>query len=348
MTVSTPTPAGGLPSVPPDRPLGDERVLVVGAGSLGSVYGGYLARAGLAVQLYTRDAHAAAVTEAGGLAVTGPDGAFHAPLRATADPAEVAPAEIVIVLCKTPDTATVLAELDHLRGTPQVAVSLQNGVDADGVLAAWAGADRVLGGVSMVGGTLDAPGRVTHTLAGPTFLGEPDGRSTARLARLAALLDTAGLPVEVTDRIASVEWSKLIHASPSMALTALTRRWFHEVFLAPELATLFLDLVLEGVAVARAEGVEVDDWPSLLPLRTLASLPREEALDRIDAHGRRLVAHGATQIRISMLQSVERGRRTEVEALHGVVVRVAARHGLPVPVTDTCYRLLAGLDRYAD
>lgn len=331
----------------PARPLGDERVLVVGAGSLGSVYGGYLARAGLDVQLYARADHAAAITTAGGLHVTGPDGAFHAPLRATADPAEVTGADVVIVLCKTPDTATVLAELGYLQGSSAVAVSLQNGVDAEGVLAGWAGADRVLGGVSMVGGTLDAPGRVSHTLAGPTFLGEHDGRTTARLARLGALLTAAGLEVEVTDRIASVEWSKLIHASPSMALTALTRRWFHEVFLAPELATLFLDLLLEGVEVARAEGVEVDDWPSLLPLRTLASLPRDEALARIDAHGRRLEAGGATAIRISMLQSVERGRRTEVESLHGVVVRAAARHGIDVPVTDACYRLLAGLDRYA-
>ena len=331
----------------PDGGLGDERVLIVGAGSLGTVYGAYLARSGLDVQLFAREPHARAIQEAGAVELVSPDGVESVALTADWRPERIEPADLAIVLCKTPDTATVLAELDHLRGTPRLAVSLQNGIDDDGVLSAWAGADAVIGGVSMVGGTLEAPGRVRHTLPGPTFVGETPNGISPRVERFGKLLEASGLPAEVTDRIASVEWSKLVHASPSMALTALTRRWFHEVFIAPELAELFLDLVLEGVAVAAAEGVAVDDWPSLLPLRTLSELPREEALDRIHAHGRHLEELGSTRIRISMLQSVERGRRTEVEALHGALVRAAGRRGIEVPVTRTCYHMLAGLDRFA-
>ena len=328
-------------------PLGAERVLVVGAGSLVSVYGGYLARAGLPVQLYTRSAHARAIEAAGGLPVIADDEQFLAPVRATDRPDEVEEADLVIVLCKAPDTAQALDELSHLVGAPKVAVSLQNGIDEHGVLAAWAGPDVVVGGVSMVGATRAEPGVVQHTLTTPTFLGELSGTTSDRVRHLGELLDGAGLPVEVTDRIRSVEWSKTVHASPAMALTALTRHWFHEDFLAPELASLFLDLVLEGAEVALAEGVEVDDWPSLLRLRTLTQLPYDQALDLIDGHGHKLVSAGATRVQISMLQSVERGRWTEVEALHGVLARAAVRHGIAAPATRICYRLLAGLDRYS-
>ena len=103
----------------------------------------------------------------------------------------------------------------------------------------------------MVGGTLQAPGRVRHTMNGPSFLGELDGRTSERVERLAALLESGGLPVVVTDRIRSVEWSKLVHASPTTALPALTGLYLHEIFVTPELAQLYVDLVREGFARRR-------------------------------------------------------------------------------------------------
>jgi 2-dehydropantoate 2-reductase len=325
-----------------------QRVLVVGAGSLGSVYGGFLARAGLDVQLLAREEHARAVRDQGGLRVTSFDGEWLAPLTATWRPDEVTPADLVVVLVKSQDTAAALAPLGHVAGDVKVAVSFQNGIDEHGTLAAWAGRDAVIGGMSMVGGTLEGPGHVRHTLAGLTYVGEEPTGTSPRVEALGRLLGAAGLEAVVTDRIASVEWSKVVHGAPSMSLTALTRLWFHQVFLAPELAEVFLDQILEGVAIAGAAGIEVDDWPGLLPLRTMAGATREEGLERIRAHGQMLVDRGMTQIRISMLQSVERGRHIEVEAMLGVLVRTAERHGVDAPVTRTVYRMLAGLDRYLE
>lgn len=314
-----------------------QRVVVIGAGALGSVYGAYLALAGHDVQLLARAAHVRAITERGGLALRAFGQECLAAVRAVAEPERLEPAEIAVLATKAPDTGAALASVSGDVGT---AFSVQNGIDEHDLLARWAGPERVVGAVSMVGATLAEPGIADHTLRGPTFLGGP------RAEHLGAVLDGAGLEVVVTDRIRSVEWSKLVHASPSMALSALTRRRFHEVFLAPELAELFRDLVVEGVAIARAVGVEVDDWPHLLPVRTLAGLPRDEAVERIVAHGRRLEAQGMTEIRISMLQSVERERRTEVEAIHGALVRAAERGGVDAPATTFCHRLLAGMDRY--
>jgi 2-dehydropantoate 2-reductase len=323
-----------------------QRVLVVGAGSLGSVYGGFLARSGLDVQLLAREPHARAIRDQGGLRVSSFDGEWLAPVRATWRPEEVTPADLVIVLVKSQDTAAALESLDHVADEVRVAVSFQNGIDEHGVLASWAGADHVIGGMSMVGATLDSPGHVRHTLAGLTYVGETPTGTSARTEAVGRMLEAAGLEATVTDRIASAEWSKVVHGAPSMSLTALTRLWFHEVFLAPELAEVFLEQVLEGVAIAAAAGVEVDDWPGLLPIRTMATEPRARGLEHIRGHGQMLVDRGMTNIRISMLQSVERGRHIEVESMLGVLARAADAHGVAAPATRTQYLMLAGLDRY--
>jgi 2-dehydropantoate 2-reductase len=324
--------------------LGQERAVVVGAGSLGTVYGAALARAGLDVQLLAREEHARAIQARGAVTVDSFGERWEVRLRADWRPERIEPAEIVIVLTKTPDTATALAALPQLQGVVRIAASFQNGVAKDDELAAWSGPETVVGAVAMVGGTLQSPGRVQHTMNGPSFLGELDGRTSERVERLASLLESGGLPVVVTDRIRSVEWSKLVHASPTTALPALTGLYLHEIFVTPELAQLYVDLVREGFGVAAAAGVELEDWGSLFPVHTVATAEADEALEVVLAHGRRLVEAGMTEITVSMLQSVQSRRRLEVEAIQGHLCREGARFGVPTPTTDLCYRVLAGMD----
>lgn len=319
--------------------------LIAGAGSLGTVYGAMLASAGHDVQLLARPAHADAVTSRGGVELRSFGTVQHPTLRATADPAALDPVEAIVLACKAPDTAEVLDGIRHLAGGISAAMSIQNGVTAADALAGWCAPSAVVGAVSMVGGTLEQPGVVAHTFAGPTFLGPLPDTDPAVVDTLAGDIEGAGLEVVTTDRIRSVEWSKLVHASPSMAITALTRLPFHQAFVVPELAEVFLDLIVEGAAVAAAAGVEVDDWPHILPVRSLATMPRDEGLATIRARGEAMVEAGMTEVRISMLQSVERGRPTEVDAIHGTLATEARRLGVDAPTTAVVHRLLAGLDR---
>lgn len=324
--------------------LGRERVLVVGAGSLGTVYGAALARAGADVQLLAREAHARAIQEQGHVVVDSFGERWEAPLRAEWRPERIEPAEVVILLTKTQDTAPSLASLAHVAGTVRLAVSFQNSVQKDDELAAWSGPASVAGAVSMVGATLESPGHVRNTMKGPSFLGELDGSSSERVDRLAALLEAGGLPAVVTDAIRSVEWSKLVHANPTTALPALSGMFLHEIFTIPELAGLYVDMVREGAAVAEAAGVELGDFAALFPVRTIATAPPEEALAEALAHGRRLVDAGMTQIAVSMLQSVRTRRRLEVDAIQGYLVREGERLGVKLPLTAVCHRILAGMD----
>jgi 2-dehydropantoate 2-reductase len=320
------------------------RVLVIGAGSLGSVYGARLAQGGADVHLLAREEHARAIEAAGGVVLERPDGQELVPLRAEWRPEHVEPAETVIVLTKAPDTEAALAGLDRVRDGVALAVSLQNGVEKDDVLARWCGPGAVVGGVSMVGGTLLAPGRVAQTFDGGTILGElPHGRSE-RVERLARALAGGGLRAVVSDDVRAVEWAKLVHASPTMAVPALVRLPLHACLVSEPLAALYVTLVREGVAIAAAAGVEVDDGPVGYPIRAIAAAPDDEAVALVRERGRALERAGQTEITVSMLQSIERGRRTEVDTIHGFLVREAARLGVDAPATVLCHRLLAGID----
>ncbi len=322
------------------------RVVILGAGSLGLVYAGYLARAGAQVQVLCRDAHAQAIAARGGVTVEAFGQTWTASVRATADPSAIQPGEIVIVLAKTPQTRQLLEQARHLADDVRLAVSLQNGLEKNAELARWCGAAAVVGGVSMVGGLLVAPGATRHTFAGPTVLGELGGGGSQRITQLVEVLEHAGLPAVVAADIRSVEWSKTVQVLPAMSVSALTRRYYHEVLTTPELCSVFLQLLRETAAVARADGAKVEDWPAMLPVGTLSTAPPAEAAARLVEFGEELVGRGATSAKPSMLQSAELLRRMEVQEIQGYVWRTAERLGVDVPGVELCYRLLAGMDRH--
>jgi 2-dehydropantoate 2-reductase len=323
------------------------RALIVGAGSLGTLYGACLARAGLDVQLLARPAHAEAIGAAGEVFVEEGEARWSARLRATADPAAVGPAELVVLLTQCQDGEAALASLRHVAGAVELAVSLQNGGATDGVLADWCGRERVLGGASMVGATLVAPGTVRHTLPGVTYVGELDGTVSPRAERLGGWLERGGLQVLVTDRVRSAEWSKLVNAAASMALTALPRVGLQTALADPLLSRCYAELVREGARVAERAGVQVGDWPGMVPVATLSALPLADGAALLQRRGQAIMAEGKARITSSMLRSVETGRPLEVDAVHGFLVAEAGRLGVDAPMLRLAHALLTAIDAQA-
>lgn len=322
------------------------RALVVGAGSLGTLYGAALARAGVEVQLLARRAHAEAIRRAGGVVVDGPDGRWMARLAAEWRPERITPAEIAIVMTKSHDTRAALAGLGHVADGVETAVSFQNGVEKDDLLAEWCGADRVIGGMSMVGATLDRPGEISHTLRAMTYVGELPRGTSERVQRIAELLERGGLPVVVTEQVRAAEWSKLAHAGPCMTMTALPRLPFDRALQDAALADLYVRLLREAAAVARAgdEPVELLDLPGTFPVHTLSTVAHDEAVALVRERGREMARGGHTNITISMLKDLQDGRRLELDAVHRYVVEEAGRRGVPVPLSRASLELLELLD----
>jgi 2-dehydropantoate 2-reductase len=319
------------------------RTVIAGAGALGSVIGGYFAQAGAEVTLIARRPHAEAI-RAHGLLIEGRRGArVVRDVRATGDPAEVRSADLLIMCVKSQDNQKTLATLGHLRGKIGAAISLQNGGRKDEELAETFGRGAVVGATTLVGASMPAPGRVLHTNEGGTWIGEFDGHATPRVEAIAELFRKADLPIEVRPDIRTAIWCKLNQMVTAAALSCVTRLWIHEIYLDRELASLFVEISREVAQVAERLGIPLADFHGFT-VKTVCTLPFEEAVKSVVARGRTMQEQGTTQVKISTLQDLERGKPTEADQTIGHVVRLAAELGVAVPKLGLLYRVIRGIE----
>ena len=306
-------------------------VVVLGAGALGSVYGAWFAEAGAKVTLVARPAHAAAVNR-GGLRI---DDRPPIEVKAVSDPAIAGDCDVLLLASKAFDNSELL---DRYKGTAQAAFSVQNGVrQADPLVKRFGSA--AVGCVSLVGGTLGEPGRASHSFDGPTLLGDLASTTPGTAAFIAEALP--GRKLEVHDDIAPALWSKGVLAAAAMGVVGLTRLVYHRIFLMAETRNVFYDLACEGAAIAFAEGVELIDGNGPFQIRALTQESRAKAHERLRSVGERMETDGETEVRVSILQSIDRGRPFEVQAVFTDLVDIADGHGLEVPTLRTVTRLLA-------
>ena len=299
------------------------RVLVVGAGGVGGFYAGELARAGHAVTLVARGAHADAIRRHG-LRVRYPDrDEASYPLSLCPDPASSGVADLILVAVKSYDSEQAARLLAPCAGPDTIVLSLQNGLENEEVLARVAGLPPLLLAVTYIGSAVAAPGVVAYSGAAEIVFGEASGERSARAERLAAWLTQAGVKHRLSARVQNVVWDKLAWNAAFNAVTALTRRTVSEILDGGAGEALIRDTMQETFDVAHGLGVEV-------PVRIDASIE----------HSRRVLP----DFRTSMLQDLERGKRLEYDALNGAVARAGERAGVATPLNGTLARLLATLD----
>jgi len=316
------------------------RVLIVGGGGIGTVYAGYLARAGVDVTLFVKPGQAERF-DGPAVHITGL-AQFSAPVQLASDAATLGAHDYLLVCVKGRDTEAALAPLRDLP--VECVLSLQNGVKKDDVLARLFGGERVLGAVSAVGGALLRPGHARHTLSMTTLVGDLDSGASPRGEQLAAAIRDAGLAAECVPDIVTREWDKLAIFLRTALLAAITRRDIAAVLLDPDLVRLSARTVKEVAAVAAAEGHPLDGLANSFVAGF--DLPEEDLVADLVAWARRFGAQNAPTYP-SMAQDIIAGRPTEVEDTAGDVLERAARHGVPAPVLSTCVYLVRALERIA-
>ena len=283
-------------------------IVVFGAGSLGSVIGGLLARKH-PVTLVGRAPHINAIRETG-LTITGEIEAHVTPDAETTVPGS---ADLVIVTVKAYDTTAAAEQLADCDC--DAVLSLQNGIGNEATLAAALDA-HVLAGTATYGAMFDEPGAVTCTGVGEIVLGDPDGGHSQIADHVGDAFRTAGIETTVDDDMPRRRWEKLAVNAAVNATTALARVENGELVEGAG-GAVAADAARETARVAREQGVALSDERAL-------SLTRQ-------------VVRDTAANRSSMLQDVAAGRRTEIDAINGYVVRVADG---PVPVNETLVRLV--------
>lgn len=300
---------------------------MVGAGSLGSAIGGTLARAGGDVTLVTRNAaHVDAIT-AGGLRLDDGEREHVVQLTATTGCGDLAPVDLVIVLVKSFDTRDATEAARPVVGPDTTVLTLQNGVGCEEIIGDVVGLDRVVAGRTFVGGRLVEPGLVEYGVVGRrTTIGELDGVVTARIEAIAATFRSAHMDVDVSTDIVAMMWEKLFVNVATGAWSVLTGLPYGELSVDPDVERMAVATVAEAMAVARGLGIAVTT--------TDPSVPWQRAWEGLP--------YG---FRASMLQSVDKGSRTEVDVMHGAVCRGGREAGVPTPINDTLLAAVKGLER---
>ena len=309
------------------------RVLVVGAGAMGSAMGALLAASGNETTLLDIDgAHMAAI-EASGLTIRHSDGtdATHRVHLATTDPTAVGPADIVLVMTKSWATTDAVRSVGHAIGDATWVVSAQNGLGNGPRMAAAVPESQVMAGTTTVGATPVEPGvvSVTPTVTEHTSLtqfGLPTNCADPAAAQIVADVFTgAGMRAEVLPDVNQVVWTKAAMAGTAGCLTAVAQLTIGDMVASPEAMDTWRRMIDELFAVAAAEGVELD---------------QDAVADHALTTYRTVGAHWS-----SMAVDIRERRRTEVDALCGEVSRLGAVHGVPTPVNDTVTNLMRAIER---
>jgi 2-dehydropantoate 2-reductase len=302
------------------------KIAVIGAGAMGSVMGGLLAKAGNQVTLIDIWPQAVEAINSRGLRIEDGSGAVETiQVPATSEFGRVGVVDLVLVFVKCYHTEAAVRAATPLIGPDTIVLSLQNGWGNGPKISAIVGEPRLLLGVCYHSATVAGPGHVRHVGKGMTFIGELNGKITSRLKRIAESFEAAGIEVTATPAVLKEIWSKLALNACTLPTSALLRLFSPQLIQHQSMLELMRALLAEAVAVAQAQQILLDF---------------DERWNVITGLLKRL----APTAKSSMCQDVERGRQTEIEVINGAIVESGRRLGIGTPYNDVMVWLVKALE----
>ncbi len=300
------------------------KIGIMGAGAIGSVIGGMLARNGHKVTLVGRKSHIDEIRKSG-LHISGIWGDHTIrDLEAVTEPPQECQ-DIVILTVKSFDTARAAAEAMPMVGINTVVVSIQNGLGNIETLTGIFGMEKIIGGMAIFGVILTGPGKVRVTvIASETLVGELDGSLTCRVEDIVNILASAGIPVNASDNIMRDIWHKVLYNIALNPLSAIFQVSYGQIADNPHTRWLAKQMINEAFQVADASGRHLgmstaDEYLEIL---------WNEKLPPTRDH------------RSSMLQDILRGKKTEIDFINGAVVRIGAEYGIETPYNSAVVRMV--------
>ena len=289
-------------------------IVVLGAGAIGSLYGAKLAGVN-DVTLIGRPDHVRAI-EQNGLRVEGIESqTIH--VRAATQIEQLNPDTLILLTTKVPATALALEPVADLVRDDTTIIALQNGLNSEEVAReAVCGRGVVLRGITQFGAIFERPGTIRYMVTGYTLLEKHD-----RSARIAAVLNAAGLDCGVSADITKEVWRKLVFNCVVNPITTIIGGEVGDI-VDPHLSRLKQLVIDECLAVARAEGISLEN----------------NLMDQVNA------AYAGSQNVVSMQQDLLRGHATEIDYLNGAVAALGARHGVDCPVNTGLTHIIKGME----
>ncbi len=300
------------------------KIAVVGAGAMGSLFGALLAEDGNEVWLYDVRVEHVNTVNANGLTIEHKGKTRSVKIKATCEPGDIGQVELAIIFVKSTHTQSAAATAHELVGANGLVMTLQNGMGNADIIAGVINPNRILAGTTAHGATMLGAGKIRHAGRGATTIGmwAPGQKGLARAQQFADFFTRAGIETDAVKDVRDVVWHKLFINIGINAITALTGIMNGQILELEVTRELSRTAVNEAIAVARAEGIKVQE-------KTVAQVFKVAAATAVN--------------RSSMGQDADNHRQTEIGAINGFIVREAKRLGLKAPVNETLTALVETL-----
>jgi 2-dehydropantoate 2-reductase len=297
-------------------------IVIVGAGAIGSLFGALLAKKNTVV-LVGRAAHITAIQHHD-LNITGKTH-LHVKLSAVESIKDVSiSADLVILTMKSYDTEMAIKQIVPLIQDETAVMSLQNGLGNIEKMERRFGRDKILVGTTTHGAIFSNPGVIKHTGRGKTILGTYDGSQSKRLETIVHLFNEAGIETQTSDDIMKEIWAKVIINSCINPLTAFFNCKNGYLLENPLLEKIVEIICKESTCIAQAEGISLSN------------------LDMIQRT--KEVIKDTAKNYSSMLQSVQQGKKTEIESINGKLIRIGKQHRIDTSLNKILVNLITSLN----
>lgn len=306
------------------------KIVMLGAGALGSTIGGTLAMAKNEVYFVDMWKEHVDKINAQGLHMTDESNDWYVKVDARTNGEGIDETDLVIVLVKSFATKSAVEQLKktNVIGENTVVMSLQNGLGNEETIASVVGEENVISGKTYVGGRLIEAGYISAGVKGKwTYIGELNGAKTERIQKVCDVFNEAGLLCEVSDNIKGLIWDKLLINVAAGALCGITRLPYGPLYEEEYIKEVAVDAIQEAINVAKAAGVKLKSEDPEYPWYAASEgLP--------------------ATFKTSILQSLELKRPTEIDFINGSVCEWGKKYNIPTPVNKTLVACVKGIEKF--
>ena len=287
------------------------KIVIVGPGAMGCLFSAFLSKSKEEIWLLDKNKERAAKINENGIYLEGVSGSWQAKVNTTANPQDIGIADLILICVKSFHTKQAIEQIMLLLGESTKILTLQNGMGNIELIAELTAEERVIGGVTNEAATLIDIGKINHAGRGQTIIGMIDGKTPVEMRGIREVFNKVGLDTKMSRDIKSLIWSKLIINVGINALTAITYLTNGKLTEFEGTKRILRDAVTEAARIAKRKRIK---------------LIYDDPLAKVEA-----VCEGTSTNLSSMLQDVLRKKRTEINFINGVIVRLGQELGIDVP-----------------
>ena len=304
------------------------KIAIVGPGAMGGLLAAYLAKTKEEIYFLDKDKTRADKRNQQGISLEGVSGNLQIKVKSTSNPQEIGTTDLVIICVKACNTKEAILHAKPIIRDNTMVLTLQNGIGNIEIISEAIGAERVIGGITNHGATLLSPLEIKHAGKGETVIGRMDTKIPAQLRSIRELFNKAGLETRISRDIKGFLWSKLIINVGINALTAITKLANGRVLDFEGTRRVLRGAVTEATRIAKRKRIK---------------LIYDDPLAKVEA-----VCEATADNISSMLQDVLRKKRTEIDFINGVIVRLGQELGIPTPVNSLLVDLVRTIEASYD